>query len=131
MLQATVHGALNSAGTSTATMAQQGSVLLHLVLTKQIQNLGLLNSGASDHMAGDITTFDKYSLYNDGATVWIADGSFSVVAGIGSVIISRDIRLDSILFVLIWIITFYPLVRLPRISIALLNSLKMCVIFRF
>ena len=48
---------------------------------------------------GDITTFDNYRLYNEGATVRIADGSFSVVVGIGSVIISRDTRLDFVMFV--------------------------------
>lgn len=43
-------------------------------------------------MAGDIRTFNKYRPCNEDTVVRIADGSFSAVAGVGSVIISRDIE---------------------------------------
>ena len=99
MLQATVHSALNLVGTSTATMAQQGSIFTTLSANKTVTKPWIIDSGVSDHMTGDITTFDKYRSYNEGATVWIADGSFSIMASIGSVIISKEIRLDSVLFV--------------------------------
>ena len=57
-----------------------------------------MDSGASDHMTGDITEFEEYKPCSGGSMVWIVDGSTSIV-GIGSVIISKDIRLDSVLFV--------------------------------
>lgn len=50
-------------------------------------------------MTRDSTTFNKYSPCNEGTITLILDGSFSVVASIGLDIISRDIRLDSILSV--------------------------------
>ena len=58
-----------------------------------------MDSGASDRMTGDITEFEEFKPCSGGAMVQIADGSSSSIAGIGSVIISKDIRLDSVLFV--------------------------------
>ena len=85
MLQATLHGPLNLAGTSIATMAQQGSVFTELNANKTDTKPWIVDSGASNHMMGNITRFDKYRPCNEGATVRFADGSFSVVAGIGLV----------------------------------------------
>ena len=69
MLQATVHSALNLVGTSTATMAQQGSIFTTLSANKTDTKPWIIDSGVSNHMTGDITTFDKYRSYNEGATV--------------------------------------------------------------
>ena len=50
-------------------------------------------------MTGDITVFHKYTPCLDNTTVRIADGTLSKAVGIGSVIISNDIVLKSVLFV--------------------------------
>ena len=99
MLQATVQNALNTAGTSTVTMAEQGNSFTVLGARVQDVKPWIVDSGASDHMTGDLNSYEDYKAYSGGKTVRIADGSVSPVAGIGSVIISKDIRLNSVLFV--------------------------------
>lgn len=98
MLNTTIQNALSSVGTSTATMAQGNSLT---TLGAEVQNIKswIVDSGASDHMTGDITQLENYKSCSAGTMVRIADGSSSAVAGIGSVFISDDIRLDSVLFV--------------------------------
>lgn len=50
-------------------------------------------------MTGDITVFNEYNTCQNGTSVRIADGSCSKVAGVGSVVISKDITLNSVLFI--------------------------------
>lgn len=50
-------------------------------------------------MTGDITVFDHYSPCHDHSAVRIADGTLSRVVGKGSVVISKDITLNSVLYV--------------------------------
>ena len=50
-------------------------------------------------MTGDATIFYTYSPCPNNLTVRIADGSLSKVAGTGSVVLSRDLTLNSVLFV--------------------------------
>ena len=66
---------------------------------KQIPKPWIANSGASDHMIGDILVFDEYKSCNENSSVRIADGTHSSVAGISSVVISKEIKLHSVLFV--------------------------------
>ena len=63
------------------------------------KNPWIVDSRASDHMTGDITVFHKYYPCQEYLTVRIADGTLSKVAGLGSVIISKDLVLESILLV--------------------------------
>ena len=44
-------------------------------------------------MTGDITTFDEYRPISRENSVKIANGTYSNVAGIGSVVISEEIKL--------------------------------------
>ena len=99
MLQTTIQTALNPGGTSTATMAQQGNLYTALSAQKQDTAPWIVDSGASDHMIGDITTFDEYRPISRENLVKIADGTYSNVAGIGSVVISEEIKLYYVLFV--------------------------------
>ena len=97
MLQATVQSALNIVGTTT--VAQKGNTQTALSTRKGDLMSWIVDSGASDHMTGDITVFNDYkSCYGD-TTVRIVDGSFSKVEGVGSVIISKEIKLAFVLFV--------------------------------
>ncbi|KAG2689059.1 hypothetical protein I3760_09G123000, partial [Carya illinoinensis] len=59
----------------------------------------IIDSGASDHMTGDEKLFSTYNPCYKNLTVRIADGSLSKVAGTGSVRVSENITLDSVLLV--------------------------------
>ena len=50
-------------------------------------------------MTGDASIFHNYNPCDENFTVKIADGSLSKVAGTGSVIISKNLTLDAVLFV--------------------------------
>ena len=58
-----------------------------------------MDSGASDHMTGDIKNLKNFKPCHDNLTVKIADGSLSKVAGTGSVVISKNLILHSVLLV--------------------------------
>ena len=58
-----------------------------------------MDSGASDHMTGDLLVFHNYVPVFDNNTARIADGTLSKVVGVGTIIISKDITLNSVLFV--------------------------------
>ena len=60
MLQATVQNTLNSGGTSIATMAQQGNSFTALGARIQDVKPWIVDSGASDHMTGDLNSFEEY-----------------------------------------------------------------------
>lgn len=57
----------------------------------------VVDLGASNRIKGDATRFHKYSPSHDNVMVCTFDGS--KVANIGSVIIYKDITLNSLLFV--------------------------------
>ena len=59
----------------------------------------IVDFGASDHMIGNATLFHTSSPSFGNFMVRIVDGSLSKVAGIGSVAITDDLILKSILFV--------------------------------
>ena len=59
----------------------------------------IVDSGASDHMTGDANVFDTYDPCSSNYFVRIADRSLSKVGGSGSVTISQDLTLHSILLV--------------------------------
>ncbi|KAH7657630.1 RNA-directed DNA polymerase protein [Dioscorea alata] len=98
MLQSTIQSALKSSEGNTATVAQKGNFYTALSAKKNPAEW-IVDSGASDHMTGDITTFADFKTATNGTSVKIADGTYSEVTGIGSVIISKEITLKSVLFV--------------------------------
>ena len=98
MLQNTVQNALSTGGSSTATMAQQGNSYTALSVKKNTMQW-IVDLGASDHMTGDVIALSEYRQAARGTSVRIADGTYSDVMGIGSVIISKEIKLNSVLFV--------------------------------
>ena len=59
----------------------------------------IVDSGASDHMTGESTLFSSYSPCAGNQKIKIADGSFSTVAGIGSVVLSPLLTLKNVLHV--------------------------------
>ena len=81
-------------------MAQKDNFLTALKV-KIVDNKGnwIVDSGASNHMTGDISLFQDFHPCSKNYTVCIADGYFSKVFGIGSIIISENLTLESILLV--------------------------------
>ncbi|KAK3008643.1 hypothetical protein RJ639_013452 [Escallonia herrerae] len=59
----------------------------------------ILDSGASDHMTGNSSLFYSYTPCRGNSRVKLADGTFSNVAGKGSVWLSKNIILHSVLHV--------------------------------
>jgi hypothetical protein len=62
-------------------------------------NAWIVDSGASDHMTGESTLFSSYSPCAGNQKIKIADGSFSAVAGKGSVVLSPELSLENVLHV--------------------------------
>ncbi|RVW55235.1 Retrovirus-related Pol polyprotein from transposon TNT 1-94 [Vitis vinifera] len=79
------------------TLAHKSNFLSAFTAGKKRKKPWIVDSGASDHMTGDATIFDTYSSCPNNLTVRIADGSLSKVAGTGSVVLSRDLTLNSVL----------------------------------
>lgn len=58
-----------------------------------------VDSEVSDHMTEDALLFHNYKPLQENLTVKVADESFSKVAGTGSIIVSKDLTLNSVLHV--------------------------------
>ncbi|KAK2452382.1 putative mitochondrial protein [Trifolium repens] len=82
-----------------ASLAQKGNFLSAFTVKSGNLKPWIVDSGASDHMTGDKSLFHHYSPCYDGMSVKIADGTLSKVAGTGSIILSEDIELKSVLHV--------------------------------
>lgn len=81
-------------------MAQKDNFLIALKVRKDKLNLLIVNFEASDYMTRDTTIFQNYKPCYGNFTVWIADGSLSKVVDIRSIVISKNLTLESILLVL-------------------------------
>ncbi|RVW73200.1 Retrovirus-related Pol polyprotein from transposon RE1 [Vitis vinifera] len=101
------------------TLAHKGNFLSAFTTGKKRKKPWIVDSGASDHMTGDATIFDTYSSCPNNLTVRIADGSLSKVAETGSVVISRDLTLNSVLLV--------PNLDCNLLSISKLTKEKRCI----
>ena len=100
MLQKLLQQTLKPESSSgTASLAHKGNHLCALTACKAGKSAWIVDSGASDHMTGDITNFSKYLPCHDNSTVRIADGTHSAVVGKGLVTISQDITLRDVLYV--------------------------------
>ncbi|RVX01052.1 Retrovirus-related Pol polyprotein from transposon TNT 1-94 [Vitis vinifera] len=101
------------------TLAHKGNFLSAFTAGKKRKKPWIVDSGASDHMTGDATIFDTYSSCPNNLTIRIADGSLSKVAGTGSVVLSRDLTLNSVLLV--------PNLDCNLLSISKLTKEKRCI----
>ncbi|RVW56514.1 Retrovirus-related Pol polyprotein from transposon TNT 1-94 [Vitis vinifera] len=59
----------------------------------------IVDTGASDHMTGDAAILQNYKPSNGHSSIHIADGSTSKIAGTGSIKLTKDLYLDSVLHV--------------------------------
>ena len=87
--------------TPTCSFAQNGN-LLTVALSCKISNPScswIIDSGATDHMIGSSQLFSSYSPFAGNKKIKIADGSLSVIASMGSVIIPPILTLHKVLHV--------------------------------
>ncbi|KAK3034107.1 hypothetical protein RJ639_034087 [Escallonia herrerae] len=101
------------------TIAQKCIFLSALNSKVEKSNPWVIDSGASDHMTGDLSLFSSYSACSNNYKVRIAYGSLSTVSGIGSIVISPSITLDSVLLV--------PSLSCNLLSISKLTKDRKCV----
>ncbi|KAE8721931.1 pentatricopeptide repeat-containing protein [Hibiscus syriacus] len=59
----------------------------------------IIDSGASDHMTGNINILEEYSESSLPASIKIADGSLTTVKGSGSVTLNKNLLLHNVLYV--------------------------------
>ena len=111
---------LSAQSIATGSLAQKGNSLSALKVTQR-KNKGswIVDSGASDHMTGDITLFKDFYPCQENLTVRIADGSLSKVTGLGSVMISEELVLEFVLLV--------PKLDCNLLSISKLTEERKCV----
>ncbi|KAK3023240.1 hypothetical protein RJ639_043352 [Escallonia herrerae] len=84
---------------STGSTAQKGNFLTALYSKAEDSSDWIIDFGASDHMTGDVSLLHECSPCHENYKVRIADGSLSTVTGIGKVIISERLILNSVLLV--------------------------------
>lgn len=81
----------------TRALAQKGDFRSALSVRKDHLNSWIVDLGASDHMTGDRGVLTNFSPCHENITISIADGSLSKVIGTGSVKVSKDLTLNSVL----------------------------------
>ena len=83
----------------TGSIAQKGNILDALAANLDKYQSWIVDSGASDHMTGDKIIFHQFSAYGNSPHVRITDGTLSKVMGIGTVIASKNLIFQSLLYV--------------------------------
>jgi len=84
---------------SFGSIAQKGNFLESAFLSVKPSRTWIVYSGATDHMTGESSMFSSYSPCVGNLKIKIVDGSLSVVAGKGSIIISPLLTLQDVLHV--------------------------------
>ncbi|KAG6508688.1 hypothetical protein ZIOFF_034068 [Zingiber officinale] len=88
-----------SSSTPNVSMAHTGNEIIVFPCGFGISAPWIIDSGASDHMTNSLKLLKLYSPCPENKKVKIADGSFSPIAGKGSVQISENIDLKFVLYV--------------------------------
>ena len=104
---------------ASGSLAHSGNQLTALNAKQVPSECWIIDSGASDHMTGDVSVFTTYTPCHNHLNIRIADGSLSKVAGIGSVAVTNTIILDSVLFV--------PKLDCNLLSVRKLTQDKKCI----
>ncbi|KAL5846693.1 hypothetical protein ACOSQ3_010217 [Xanthoceras sorbifolium] len=90
---------LNAPVVGAGSVATKGTYSTALNMKKEVSGTWIVDSGTTDHMTGDARVFSTFEPCQGNYNVKIADGSLSKVTGYGSVIISKTLTLQSVLYV--------------------------------
>ncbi|XP_022890732.1 uncharacterized protein LOC111405878 [Olea europaea var. sylvestris] len=80
-------------------IAQKDSFSTALITKTSVNDLWIIDSGASDHMTGNYELFSDYISCSGSLKIRIADSSLSSIIGIGTIVVSPLITLKSVLHV--------------------------------
>ena len=106
---------------TTSGTSLSNSLLVSSLLCSRSNLLWILDSGASDHMTSNFSLFCSYRPCVGNRSVKIADGSFSIIAGVGDIRISFALTLTNVLHV--------PWFSCNLISVAKLTFDLQCSVF--
>lgn len=120
-LQKMLQQTLQSTGTTSGTIYVTQKSIFSSALNVRQENhtTWIVDSEASYHMIGNLMVFHKYTCCHNNSPIRIADETLSRVVRIGSIIISKDIILHSILYV--------PKLNCNLLSISILTCDLNCV----
>jgi len=79
-------------------LAKQGKISHSLFSKMMPTRVWIIDTGASDHMTGDLDTLSNFKPCDQKITVFMADGTSSLVQGRGTAYVA-GIRLESVLYV--------------------------------
>ena len=114
---------------TTANIAQAGTS--HKALSaKTGANMWILDFGATDHMTGSSNLFSTYIPCSGQKRVKIADDSFSMVVGKGSIVVTKDLILEYVLHVPNLSCNLISVRKLTKDLKCVVNSFQMVLIFR-
>lgn len=88
-----------STSVGTGSMVQSGTFPSALSVKNEVPRSWIIDSGATDHMTGNPKVFNTFEPCKGNFNVKVADGTLSKVIGYGTVIISKNLVLQSVLFV--------------------------------
>lgn len=108
----------SSAVAGSGFVAKKGTYSSALNVRQETPGSWIVDSGATDHMTGDIRVFNSFEPCQGNLHVKIADGSLSKVTGCGSAVISKTLMLKSVLYV--------PNLDCNLLSISKLNCDEKC-----
>lgn len=83
---------------------QQGNFSIALGICWEKNNIWKVDQGALDHIIGNPSLFHDFKPCFENLMVKIADGSLTKVAGIGSMVLVKNMVLKSVL--LVWDLVF-------------------------
>lgn len=85
--------------TGSCSVAQTGSIFALNAFEMNCSHAWIIDSGASDHMTSFSNLFSTYTTCSGQQKIMVADGSFSPIAGKGTVQIFSSLVLKSVLLV--------------------------------
>ena len=96
----TSHGSTSFGNFANYAHVGEGTQAHALVATYKHSHIDwIIDSGASKHVTGSLSTFASYTPYTHSETVQTADGTSQLIQGVGSVECTPSIALSSVLHV--------------------------------
>ena len=99
MASTSVSSSPNADPSPSCSLAQSGRTQYPFSALANSYKPWIIDSGATDHMTGSSTSFTTYVPCVGNMKVWIVDGSYTPVAGKGTISLTKTFSLESVLHV--------------------------------